>query len=808
MPKGVTVLRDLRRPSLSLSDDRKGQLTRVRMRLLDWLATRDRGFSALRRAGRTAIVMPAMLALGDRVIGNPTVAIFAAFGSFAMLLLVDFGGPIRDRLRAQALLAVVDGAFVCLATLASHSVWIATVAMSLVAFTVLFAGVISSVLAGATTSLLLAFILPVSLAGPDASIPDRLAGWGMASGASLLAISLLWPAPARDPLRDAAVRACRALSARLRSDVDCVLAGEDAPAPGDHGDVAKRATTAVAELRGVFFATPYRPTGLSTATRMVVRLVDELTWLGAVVDESAPRSDRPPIDWRACAVRSAAARVIDSGAELLAAQRGSATALRDAVATLREAVTALELGDALQLRPAAAGAAVSERAVETRIGDFISSLDPSFRAQELSFVVSQIATNVDRAAAADRRSWLARLLGRAPAGSGGALSSAQDRAAAHAERHSVWLHNSLRGAAGLGLAVLVAQLTGVQHGFWVVFGALSVLRSNALTTGQNVLRGLLGTTAGFVVGAALVAVIGTNTTVLWLLLPVAVLLAGLAPAAVSFAAGQAAFTLTLLILFNILEPAGWQIGLVRIEDVALGGAVSLAVGLLLWPRGAAAALGTALAEAYVDSARYLAGAVEYGMSRCDRGAPSRSAPTDEEARAAAASRRLDDTFRGYLAERGAKHAPLAEVAGLVTGVTGLRLAADAVLDLWQRDAAADGDRAAARAELLASAMAMLGWYDGFAISLARGEPVPQPLPRDEPAAARLIEAVIRDLRREDGQASATAARMIWTGDHLDAARQLQTVLVEPARALAAPRGGAHLLAAFPRIAAAGRARAG
>jgi len=34
--------------------------------------------------------MPAMFALGDKVLGNPQVATFAAFGSFAMLLLVDF----------------------------------------------------------------------------------------------------------------------------------------------------------------------------------------------------------------------------------------------------------------------------------------------------------------------------------------------------------------------------------------------------------------------------------------------------------------------------------------------------------------------------------------------------------------------------------------------------------------------------------------------------------------------------------------------------------------------------------------------
>src|SRR6185436_19101747 len=86
-----------------------------------WLRERDRGFAALRRAGRAALVMPAMFALGDLVIGNPAFATFAAFGSFAMLLLVDFAGPMRARLQAQAALAVTGGVFVCLGTLASRS---------------------------------------------------------------------------------------------------------------------------------------------------------------------------------------------------------------------------------------------------------------------------------------------------------------------------------------------------------------------------------------------------------------------------------------------------------------------------------------------------------------------------------------------------------------------------------------------------------------------------------------------------------------------------------------------------------------
>ena len=421
----------------------------------------------------------------------------------------------------------------------------------------------------------------------------------------------------------------------------------------------------------------------------------------------------------------------------------------------------------------------------------VSALDPGFRAQELSFAVSQIGLNIDLTAAAERRSWIDRLLGRRQPGVAGTLSSAHERAATHLDRHSVWLHNSVRGAIGLGLAVLAANLAGVQHSFWVVLGTLSVLRSNALNTGQSIVRGLLGTAVGFVVGAALLVLVGTNTTVLWLLLPVAILFAGLAPAAISFAAGQAAFTLTLVILFNILEPIGWRVGLVRIEDVAIGCAVSLVVGLLFWPRGAAAAFGRALAEAYADSARYLAATVEFGLGRCDHGTPSRPPPDNDATAAAAASRRLDDAFRSYLAERGPKPVPLADITSLVTGVAGLRLAGDAVLDLWQRDdGRSGGDRSAARRELLESTESVAGWYERFAVSLVGSAAVPEPLAPDEPADRRLVEAVRRDLQDEDGRAGSVAARIIWTGDHLDAARRLQTVLVGAAQTGTQPLPGA------------------
>ena len=752
--------------------------------------------------------MPAMFALGDKVIGNPQVATFAAFGSFAMLLLADFGGPMAERLQAQAALAVTGGVFVCLATLASQAAWLAAAAMAVAGFGVIFAGVVSSVLAGATTALLLAFILPVSLAAPASAVPGRLAGWAMAAGAALVATALLWPAPARDRLRGAAAGACRALAARLRAGVAYLLSGRAGPSARDRDHAAAQADQAVGALRGAFLVTPYRPTGLSTAARMTVRLVDELIWLNSIIIQ--PGLHRDGVNRAALRVTQAAAAVLDRAADLLDSRGASSgelgaalTELAAARAEMQEGVTAgpparpvrpasdpAAAGRVRSARPASDPAAGGEPAVE-----FITALDPAFRAEELSYAVWLIARTAGLTAAAERRSWRDRWLGRQPQGVPGTLSAARERITSYLQPHSVWLHNSVRGAAGLGLAVLAARLTGVQHAFWVVLGALSVPRSTALNTGQDAVRAMAGTVAGFIAGAALLAGIGTNTTLLWFLLPLAVFLAGVAPACISFAGGQAAFTLTVVILFSILQPTGWRVGLVRIEDVALGAGVSLAVGVLFWPRGAAPALRHALAQAYADGAGYLASAVRSGTSRGDPGTPAPPAVAGDAARAAAASRRLDDAFRTYLAERGAKPVPLADVTGLVTGVAGLRLEADAVLDLWRgADGQSGSDAAAARQEILGTADRVTGWYDSLATTMITGGELPQPLAPDTAADGRLIQAVRRDLPDNDGTASATAVRMIWTGDHLDVIRRLQAAIISPARATGVPgHEGEHLM---------------
>lgn len=59
----------------------------------------------------------------------------------------------------------------------------------------------------------------------------------------------------------------------------------------------------------------------------------------------------------------------------------------------------------------------------------------------------------------------------------------------------------------------------------------------------------------------------------------------------------------IVVLFNLLAPVGWTVGLLRIEDVAIGCAVSFAVGVLFWPRGVSAVVADDLADSFRASSR-------------------------------------------------------------------------------------------------------------------------------------------------------------------------------------------------------------
>ncbi|HEX6519917.1 MAG TPA: FUSC family protein [Streptosporangiaceae bacterium] len=728
---------------------------------------------AARRGVRAAIVVPAVFAIGEQLLHSSNVALFAAFGSVTMLLFVEFGGPMRRRLVAHAVFAVATMVPIILGTVCSRTAWVAAVVALAFSFLVLFSAVISSILAAATSGMLISFLLPVTIPGPLSLVPDRLAGWLLAGGATLAAAAFIWPSPTGDPLTSVAGEACRALAARIGGEPQVL-------APQAQAGPEQRPGSPVEILRQAFFRAPYRPAGLGAEARMLIQAVQQILLLEAILDRRPARSRSP--DTPAAALFTAASTLLSDSGRLLAAGHADPSQLEAGIRRVRETSNTLKSNAIDRLSSKA------PRALAEDLLSMDASLEAAFHAHEVAAVVTTIARYAQLTAAARGRGWLARLLGHVPTlpDTPHAVDSpavtARERAAAHLDWQSVWLHNSIRGAVGFALAVLAADGLGVQHAFWVTFGTLAVLRSNASNTGQSALQAMLGTIAGIIAGGVLVEIVGRHTTACWILLPFAVAFAGIAPVAFSFAAGQAGFTFVLILLFNIIGPTGWSIGAVRVEDMALGCGIGVGASLLLWPRGAGAALGKELSAALLETIRYLTDATQFALTRCDATRTTEAeAPNAQRRDAIHAARRLDDGFRQFLAERGTKHMSLADIAALVTAVAVLRRTADSICALWADDAPGRGDRAAARIEVLQVSQSITTWFDGVAVALLGFGGVPGPLAPDPGAAQRLIIAVRTDLLDGDGRANAIAVKMIWTLDHLQALQPTQDDLLRAVR---------------------------
>jgi uncharacterized membrane protein YccC len=699
---------------------------------------------AAMRAVRAAVVLGGCFAFADQVLGNLQVATFAAFGSFATLVLSSFGGDRREKLASHFALALAGSALLAIGTAVTSSTLLAALVTVPVTFLVFYAGVAGPNAAGGVNGALLAYVLPAASPGTVSMIPDRLAGWWMASVAGTIAVLFFSPRPGPNRLRDTTARVARALA----EEMDAALAGL-----ADERNLADTIATKH-DLLALLTATPYRPTGLAPPAQALANTVELLEWSTTLLADAL----RERADWRE-------APQLDR--ELLAA---AGAVLRDVAALLGGARKYPDL-ERLERRRDESLAAFER--VSPGDAGFRDAARVSFHAHALALAI--LATGAETLVACgladagwveeQRRRWFGGGTARAfLSPPRRRVYSVATEALRHASLRSVWFVNSLRGALALAAAVAIADVSSVQHGFWVVLGTLSVLRGNAAATGYTVLSALAGTVVGFVIGGALLVAIGATSTALWVVLPLAVGVAAYTPGTAPFAVGQAAFTVTIAVLFNLLAPVGWKVGVLRVEDVAIGCGVSLLVGVLFWPRGAVSVVGDNLADAFRSGAAYLTQAIAW-----TRG--SGPIAPDLSAAAVTTASRVDDGLRGFIAERGTTYMAPEELWRLVGGTMRLRLTARAIAEL---PAGAAG--AGAGEPLAHRAAGLVGWYDRLADTLDR--PHGRPVTALEPPSFGPYEVVT---------ATAGSRYGVWLCEHLDHLSEHLDELVQPALDLAALR---------------------
>jgi hypothetical protein len=210
---------------------------------------------------------------------------------------------------------------------------------------------------------------------------------------------------------------------------------------------------------------------------------------------------------------------------------------------------------------------------------------------------------------------------------------------------------------------------------------------------------------------------------------------------------------------------GWTVGVVRIEDVAIGCAVSILVGGLLWPRGLSSVVGDDLADSFRTGASYLTQAVHWASG-------SRASPPDDALAAVTCASRLDDALRGFLAEQGSKRIGLRELWRLVGGSLRLRLTAHSITNLPRNGSGIGGPDDA----LDQRTAALTAWYRRLAEVVGRphGGPVPA------------LQAPAFD-DGEIGSAPSESGYGVWLDEYLEHLGEHLAELVPPALRVAEVR---------------------
>lgn len=742
----------------------------------------DPGRAALRKATRLALVMTGIAALGHGFVREDSFTTFASFGSFALLGFADFGGPLRGRFGLGLAFTGVGAGLVAVGTLAGEHPVASVAFVAVTVFCLSFSGVFGGYAATGSTGLIMAAVLAVMVPDGAGELPARLIGWCVAGMVGSVAMVALWPARPRPRLRLGLAEVAGDLAAALRH----------------LGQLDRAAVTSlqarISRLRQEVDAALTRPGGPRSRDQALLYLLDELgrstVFLDRLMVEAGERPPHlEPLDVESMA---AAADVLEATAAVLAGGDDDPPTAR-LVALRSEEMAAVE------------ARLDHEVARGTRDGDggLVARFDVLFPVRMLSYLALSMATNALVAVGRPPGDTSFEFQVDTPAGARrwrDVLARGSRIARTHLRPQSRWFRNAVRAAVALAAAAAVAEVVHLDHAFWVVLGTLSVLRSSVLETGSSAFQSITGTLVGFAVTIVVMVLVGGNAAAMWVLLPVAVFAAGYVPAVVSYAAGQAAFTLMVVVLFNLVEPAGWSLGAVRVQRVALGVAISVVAAVILWPRGITHDLAQAVAAEYRAAARYVRHALDavlVGTHPRARGrAPRRSRRTLERAHHHAQARRAvaESEFGDLMNSHGSKSAGIHTWARMVAQPHALLLGGDWLGSVAThqlapaRHTGADDRVLAATTTLERSIEEALAPYEGTARCLdadVRGDRWPGGDPGDAGPPDHLHEArealtaLLAAGPRRVGLSDRQAIGLLWSLEWLDFLRHQGAQLDEP-----------------------------
>ena len=500
-------------------------------------------------------------------LGSPTIAVYAVFGAIGFGVLSQVVGTPRERTRTLVACFAAGSVLVALGTLLAGSTAAATIGMLVVGVVVAFLPIGGPRAAGVASGLQLLYILP--------SFPPY-------------APETLARAPARAGDRDGAPRDRRPRPLAAPADRELRLP-RGRRGPGDRGPRGRR------DHRR---RRPPRPPGRRGARRRAPQ-ADSRRRGRSARPVRAPRTAGSPTSGPRCGPCGAASRCSSPATPRAQATRPPSASTPTSgrrwpptAASLRGTADAL-LGhgpppEVADVDAARASYTARRLAALATVGDG----EEAIARARAAVAVGQILSSTRVAVQAARIVVDPRGRTRTPAPGDLAWWTTAStpllwwrRIRAHLSPRSVYLQNAVRLGLGLALARFVAGELDLSHGLWVLLATLTLMRTSVMTTRATLLPAIVGTTAGAVLAAGLLALVGQQTVVYAVLFPVLCVAAVGAGQVLGVIAGQASFTLLVAVLFAQLAPAGPSLAGARLLDVVVGAVIGIGVGAAVWPAG-------------------------------------------------------------------------------------------------------------------------------------------------------------------------------------------------------------------------------
>ena len=520
----------------------------------------DPGHVGLHRGIRAAVGTTVAMAIANTLLPGTPATVLAAFGSIALLGTADFGGGTRRRAASLLATGAAGAVLVVIGGLAALSVPSIVIVTFVVTGGLAFLVVLRGAFANACPALTTVYVASAMVASSIDAIPYLLVGWAIAVGVALPITLFLLPRRTLAPVLAACVASLRTLA----DAIDDRSAGR----PVDSAAIA----ASLAHLQGSYLGNPFRAAGLRKPDRALIVLIGQVEALLTALTRGGryfePVSTLPTTQ----------ELIVSSGACL----RSTADALeRGSAAPSAEPVV-----DLWQEQWDSAVAALGQAGLGSP-ADRVDLVDQAFA--DRAMAISVVRLNI----------LVRRVLRQREEVFDESQHSIPEPPLAHPWRElahqmslrSPWMRLALRTGVGLALATLVVEIVGIDHGFWVVLGVIATLRMDGVATIKTSLLALAGTFVGALIGYLMLAAEGSHPVLLWIGLALVTFLAVYTQATTAYIIGQGAFSLLVIVAFSLANwPPELTIASQRFIDIAYGAAISVAVALLMWPRGVIAGL--------------------------------------------------------------------------------------------------------------------------------------------------------------------------------------------------------------------------